>query len=168
MDTDSGDPVSSKVRVVGVGAVHVPLAFAKEQVMLFEELPKVSSFFKKVVHRPKKREVYFFIKALGYQMRFVQEYKWSQQKDGRAQMDWRVKSGQLAGMVGHYRFRKVTEKQTEIALWANLDRQSLPLPTFLLGFTLEVIAEKTAQKMRSFIEDKYRKSHAARKTNVEK
>ncbi len=158
----------SKIRMLGVGAINVPLYFAKEQIQHFEELPKVSSYFKIVKHDPAKQEVYFFIKAFGKQIRFLQKYKWGKQTAEEAQMDWTVTWGKLEGMVGHYKLRQISPTQTEIALWSSMKKMDIPLPEFLINFTLEVIAEKTAQKMRAFIEDNFHKAKTQRESHVKK
>lgn len=67
-----------------------------------------------------------------------------------------VKWGLLRGMVGHYQLRKISSGKTEIAFWASMKKMDIPLPDFLFNFTLEVIAEKVAQKMRAYIEGNYR------------
>ncbi len=155
-----------KIRIVGVGALNVPLYFAVDQVQRYEELSKVSSYFQKVKHDKEKQEVYFFIKALGKQIRFVQRYKWGKQTPDEAQLDWEVKSGTIKGMVGHYKLRKISALKTEISIWASLKKMDIPLPEFLINFTLEVIAEKTAQKMRAYIEDNYRQAKEFREQYV--
>jgi hypothetical protein len=147
-----------KVRITGAGAVNVPLYFAVEQIQRFEQLPKVSSYFKKVTHDKEKKEVYFFMQALGTQVRFIQKYQWGVQTPEKAQMDWLVTWGRLKGMVGHYKLSRLSTGQTEITIWAHLKKEDIPIPDFLLNFTLEVIAEKVAQKMRTFIENNYREA----------
>lgn len=147
-----------RIRITGVGVVNVPLYFALEQVMNFEDLPKASSYFQKVVHRKEKKEVYFHIQALGTQVRFVERYKWGKRTSERAQMDWLVTWGAIKGMTGHYGFREVAPGKTEVVIWAHLKKFDIPLPEFLINFTLEVIAEKTAQKMRTFMEENYRQT----------
>ncbi len=158
----------SDIRMIGVGALNVPIYFAVEQIQRFEELPKVSSYFKKVKHNRKKQQVYFFIQAFGKQIRFVQKYKWGKRTPQEAQMDWKVTWGTLNGMVGHYKLRQISPTKTEISLWANMKKMDVPLPEFLINFTLEVIAEKTAQKMRTFIEDNFRSAKKMRENYVEK
>lgn len=148
----------TKIKMLGAGMVNVPLYYAKEQVMNFEKLPEISSYFQKVVHKKDKQEVYFHIKALGMQMRFLQKYQWGTKNLKMAQLDWKVTWGLLKGMVGHYKFRYVTSTKTEIIIWSSLTKSDIPIPQFLMNFTLEVIAEKVAQKMRSFMEDSFRQS----------
>ena len=157
-----------KIRMTGVGIVNVPLYFALEQVEKFEDLPKVSGYFQKVTHKKEKKEVYFFIKALGTQVRLLKTYKWGKKNDRDAQMDWIVTWGTLKGMTGHYAFREVAPGKTEVVIWALLKKLDVPLPEFLINFTLEVIAEKTAQKMRSFMEDNYRTTGQVSKNHGKK
>ncbi len=158
----------SKIRMLGVGVVNVPIYFAAEQIERFEELTAVSSYFKKVKHDKKKKEVYFFIQAMGMQIRFIQKYKWGLRTSETAQMDWKVTWGKLDGMVGHYKLRQVSPTQTEISIWSTMKKLDIPLPAFLINFTLEVIAEKTAQKMRAFIEDNFRKAKKLRENHVKR
>ena len=156
------------VKIMGVGAVNVPLYFAVEQLQRFEELPKVSSYFQKVKHDREEKEIYFFIKAFGKQIRFIQQYQWGPRTPKRAQMDWRVKWGKIEGMVGNYQLRSLSPHKTEIAIWASMKKQDIPLPEFLINFTLEVIAEKTAQKMRAFMENNFRNAKKLRDNHVKK
>ncbi len=158
----------TKVGMLGAGVVNVPLYFAKEQVLNFEKLPEISSYFKKVVHKKEKKEVYFHIRALGMQMRFIQKYKWGKTSLKEAQMDWKVTWGLLKGRVGHYKFRYIEPTKTEINIWSSLVKSDIPIPQFLVNFTLEVIAEKVAQKMRTFMEENFRQSLKTSRKNGQK
>lgn len=157
-----------KIRIMGAGVVNVPLYYAKEQLLQFEQLPKASTYFQKVKHDPEKKQVYFFMKAFGTQVRFIQQYQWGRVSPGEVQMDWRVTWGQLKGMVGNYKLRKISATKTEMSIWASFKKGNLPIPQFLINFTLEVIAEKTAQKMRAFIEQQYHQSQTPRVDDVKK
>jgi hypothetical protein len=137
-------------------------------VLNFEKLPEISSYFKKVVHKKEKKEVYFHIRALGMQMRFIQKYKWGKKSLKEAQMDWKVTWGLLKGMVGHYKFRYIEPTKTEITIWSSLVKSDIPIPQFLVNFTLEVIAEKVAQKMRTFMEENFRQSLKTSRKNGQK
>lgn len=143
-------------RLMGAGIVNSPEGKVTREVVQFENLMKVSSYFKKVVHKKKEQQLYLHIQALGYQSRLLLNYKWNHSEKGSKQLDWLVVWGPLKGMVGHFKFRQLEQERTEISLWARIPELLVPLPEFLMGFTLEVIAEKVAQKMRSYIEDKNR------------
>ena len=147
----------SKKRFVGAGLVHASLEKVLGEVVQFENLLHVSSYFKKVVHKKDQKQVYFLIQALGYQSRFLLSYKWGIRNKNQAQLDWIVSWGRLQGMVGHFKFESVEKKRTIMSVWTRLPEVDLPLPNFLMNFTLEVIAEKVAQKMRTYIETKHSK-----------
>ena len=148
------------LQVTGVGVVSAPLSFAKKQLLNFEELPEISSYFKKVTHKRDKREVYFHVEAIGLQVRFLQRYRWLKQSSDESILGWEVIWGPLRGMAGNYTLKKVGVSKTEVSVWANAGKIKAPIPDFLLNFTLEVIAEKVAQKMRTLMEKRYKDSMA--------
>lgn len=145
-----------KIRIVGAGVVNAPFDFALTQVLSFESLPEVSSYFKKVVHKKEKGLLYISMLAFGYRADVLLDYKINKNKQKWAQLDWVVKNGSLKGMIGHYKVVAIGPKKTEISMWSTMNEIKVPIPDFLLKFTLEVIAEKVAQKMRSSIENNYR------------
>ncbi len=145
------------VKMQGVGVVNVPLTFAQKEIMAFEKLPQISPHFDKVVHQPEEKKIDLLVSALGYQTRLILKYSW-QEKDKQKQMDWVAVEGPFKGMVGHFQLLPITTRKTEIVLWSSFESTHIPIPAFLLNFTLEVICEKVAQKMRSFMEESYKKS----------
>jgi len=144
-------------RVVGAGAVNVPLNQSFAGILKFEDLEKVSDHFETVKHDPGKKHLYMKIQGYGYVARMLLAYKITKDDEFLKQLDWKVLSGSFKGMVGHYKLRPLTKKQTEISLWSHFKQPPFPLPDFFLTFTLEVIAEKVAQKMRTYLESDYRK-----------
>ena len=148
-----------KFRMSGVGAVRAPASFCVTKVAKFEKLPEVSGHFKKVVHKPEKKQVFLVIAALGYEARLLMEYKWAPKKGSKQQMDWQIIWGPFKGMVGNFQFEELSMEQTEISLWSSFSSHNIPIPNFLMKFTLEVIAEKVAKKMRSYIEHNYRENN---------
>lgn len=109
-----------RFRMVGVGAVNVPLDFCVNKIQDYEKLRDVSSYFKVVRHIPDKRQIYITIEAMGYEARLLMEYKLNfKPGSSQQQMDWQVVWGTFKGMVGHFQFRDLNKKQTEVALWAN-------------------------------------------------
>lgn len=165
--TEGAKPARS-FRMLGAGVVNAPLRFAVQEVKKFENLPKTSSYFKKVVHNEKEQKLYLHMEAMGMRARMMLQYKWTDNFDkNQAQMDWLVTWGLLKGMEGNFIFREVPGEpgKTEVALWNSIKNMESPLPDFLMGFTLEVIGEKVAQKMRSYVESQYRDSQEKVKDN---
>lgn len=139
-------------RVLGAGLIAANAEFVTLQMGRFESLPQVSSYFKEAKHNSKEKKLFLFIKAFGYQTRFILKYQWQKNTSGHDRMEWKVIWGPLKGAVGHFEVIPVGEKQSLMSLWAQFGELDWPLPSFLKTFTLEVIAEKVAQKMRTFIE----------------
>lgn len=149
---------SQKVfRVVGAGLVHSPIKECFNDVQNFENLPKVSSHFRSARQDRRNQMVFLRIEALGYTARLMMSYRVSVDKKDEKQLDFQVTEGALKGLVGHYNFKSLGDQRTEVALWSFYKGERWPLPDFFLKFTLEVIAEKVAQKMRTYLERSYRK-----------
>jgi hypothetical protein len=55
----------------------------------------------------------------------------------------------MTGVVG---FEKVADDRTEMSIEAKYLADELPLPKHLVGLALEVVVQKVAEKLRSFIE----------------
>ncbi len=147
-----------RYRMVGAGLVAAPLSFVRNEIGQFENLNKVSSHFKKVVHDKNKSQLHLNIEAAGYQTRLTMNYKWTRPSQDFEQMDWQVIEGTFEGMQGHYKLKSLGPQKTEVSTWTLLPEPRVPIPSFLLNFTLEVISEKVAQKMRSYLEEEYQKS----------
>jgi len=148
----------TRYRMVGAGMVAAPLSYVRSEVGEFENLRNISSHFKEVVHDKDKSLLHLQIEAAGYQTRLTMKYKWASSTQGLEQMDWQVMGGPFEGMQGHYKLRSIGAKKTEVSTWTLMPEPKVPIPSFLLNFTLEVISEKVAQKMRSYLEEKYQKS----------
>lgn len=141
-----------RYRVIGAGVVNAPLERVRTLMGQFERLPSVSDHFKKVVHNEKDKKLMLHLQAVGFETRLFMNYQWRELADGAKQMDWQVTEGPFIGMVGHYQLRPLPGQRTEVSTWTLVLEPKVPIPDFLLNFTLEVIAEKVAQKMRSFLE----------------
>jgi uncharacterized membrane protein len=141
-----------RYRVVGAGLVNAPISKVRTLMGQFERLPSVSDHFKKVEHDKAQSKLMVHLQAVGFETRLLMKYKWRELPEGVQQMDWEVIDGPFIGMLGHYRLRAIEGRKTEVSTWTLVQEPKVPIPEFLLNFTLEVIAEKVAQKMRSFLE----------------
>gem|GEM_PF-2475142 len=151
-DNETSVQTEENFRVVGAGTVNSPLPEIFQDVQEFENLPKVSSYFKTIRHDKKNQLFYLRLEALGYVARMFMKYKVTLDLKNEKQLDFQVVKGTFKGMAGHYNFKKVSEKKTEVAMWSFFKSQKLPIPDVFLKFTLEVISKKVAQKMRTYLE----------------
>ncbi len=171
------DLPSQKVEfeMTGVGLVNRPRDFCFVMSQKYEKLPEVSEHFKNVHYDPASRQLQLTIEILSYQARMtvlitavdgpvsgpvigpvvapaVAPASGLAAAPSRYEMQWQVIDGTLKGMTGLVGYESEAEKATWMSFHASYQANELPLPKVLMGFTLEVITEKIAQKMRSFIE----------------
>lgn len=140
----------------GVGVVSAPPYYCAERVMAFEDLADLSSYFKVIRHLPKKKQLYLHIGVLGFETRMRIRYRVVQKIGKPWKLEWKVIWGKLEGMVGQFELLSLAGNKTEISMWSRFVATKVPLPKLFMTFTLEVIAEKVAQKMRTSIEKGFR------------
>jgi ribosome-associated toxin RatA of RatAB toxin-antitoxin module len=73
--------------------------------------------------------------------------------DDLKQLHFTVVKGVFKNMKGRILFRKIEVEQTQMEIHSEFEYKSLPMPDFFLEFALEVVMQKVASKMRSFIEN---------------
>lgn len=135
----------------GAGLVNRPKDFCFEVSQQYERLKEVSDHFKTVSFDPATRQLFIVTEALGYQARMVLKIL-PVSEDWRSELQWQVVWGHFKGMTGLIGFEKTDDEKTEISLNAKYEAKELPLPKILMGFALEVITQKVAERMRKFIE----------------
>lgn len=148
----------------GAGIVSAPASFCFNHAQKFERLSGVSSHFKMVNHDKSKSRAYIVMEAMGYEARMLVSYKAI--NTNPAEITWRVESGTLVGMNGKILFQEQPKSKTEMAILADMEADKIPLPSILAPFTLEIIAEKVAYKMREDIEQAYQQSQGKDKSGT--
>ncbi len=138
--------------MTGAGVVKATRAFTLKKILSFNELEKVSPYFKKVIHQPEYSRVYFLLEAYGYQARLLIKYE-VQEVEGRTVFMWNVVWGGFQGMIGRIELSSLTGEKTEAVLTSRFEDKEIPLPKIFKGFVLEVIVQQVAKSMRSWIED---------------
>lgn len=137
--------------MIGGGYVTRPKEFCYNVSQQYEKLKEVSDHFHTVQYTPTNRQLFVITQALGYQARMILQMQ-PVSEDWRSELQWEVIWGHFKGMKGLIGFERVDDKRTEVSLNAKYEAKELPLPKILMGFALEVITKKVAEKMRAFIE----------------
>lgn len=138
--------------MTGAGVVKATPAHTLKKILSFQELEKVSSYFKKVTHQPEYNRVYFLLEAYGYQARLLIKYE-VQQKDDRTVFVWNVVWGGFQGMIGRVELTGIGSDKTQAILISRFEDKEIPLPHIFKGFVLEVIVQHVAKSMRAWIEE---------------
>jgi glucose/arabinose dehydrogenase len=137
--------------MTGGGYVERTKDFCFNVSQQYEKLKEVSDHFHTVRYTPSNRQLFVITQALGYQARMILQMQ-PVSEDWRSELQWEVIWGHFKGMKGLIGFERIDDKHTEVSLNAKYEAKELPLPKILMGFALEVITKKVAEKMRVFIE----------------
>jgi uncharacterized membrane protein len=137
--------------MAGAGVVSRPKEFCFKLSQQYEKLKLVSDHFKTVIFDEKVNQLYLVTEALGYEARMTMKVS-PIIGEPASELRWEVIEGAFKGMKGVIGFEKIDLAHTEMSLVSNYESDHLPLPKILMGFALEVITQKVAEKMRTFIE----------------
>lgn len=113
-----------------------------------DRLKQISEHFQEVKWDPKTNRVFIIASALGYQARMLMAVQF-QPED---QVRFKVIEGHFLGLTGAITMRAIDERTTEVAVRAVHEARQIPVPKFLMGFALEVVVQKVAEKMRTHFE----------------
>ena len=137
--------------MMGAGEVARPKEFCFAVAQQYEKLKEVSDHFKTVTYDVPSRQLLLITEALGYQARMIMRVQ-PVAEDWRNELQWEVIWGHFKGMTGYIGFERAEGDKTEVSISAKYEAMELPLPKILMGFALEVITQKVAERMRAFIE----------------
>lgn len=147
----SSHPGLMRFTMLGAGHVAKPKDFCFRLGQQYHRLQQISDHFKTVAYDPARSQVFVVTEALGYQARMLLKLT-PVSEDWRSEIQWEVIWGHFKGMTGVIGFERVDEAKTEVSVQAKYEAKELPVPKILLGFALEVITQKVAEKMRTYIE----------------
>ena len=136
----------------GAGLVARPKDFCFAVSQQYDKLKEISEHFKTVNYSASSHQLFLVTEALGYQARMILLMQ-PVSEDWRSELQWEVIWGHFKGMKGLIGYERVDDGHTEMSLHADYEAKELPLPKILMGFALEVITKKVAEKMRTFIEE---------------
>ncbi|MCC6138567.1 MAG: hypothetical protein IT287_08035 [Bdellovibrionaceae bacterium] len=152
-----GTGEKSYYKMTGAGIVRATREFTLKKILAFEDLQKISPYFKKVVHEPHLNRVYLLLEAYGYEARLLIKYSIKDQTD-KTVFHWSVVWGGFQGMIGDIELSSLGPEKTEAILISTFDDKQVPLPSIFKGVVLEIIVQHVAKSMRSYIEEEYEKS----------
>lgn len=151
-DAPNGE-VKFDMKVAGI--VSTPRGFAFKTGQAYPRLKEVAENFKTVHYKPEQNRLYLVMTALGFQERMVLQMH-PASGSGRDEIQFDVIWGNFKGMKGFIGFESISLTKTEMSLIASYQSKTLPLPKILMGFALEVVTQKVAEKMRAFTEADYK------------
>lgn len=126
----------------------------------YGRLKTVSEHFKTAEFNANYHQLFLVTEALGYQARMILEIL-PVRASWRDELQFKILGGHFTGMSGAFGFESISERETEVSILAEFEGSEFPLPKVLMGFALEVIVQKVAEKMRTTIESSAKASISA-------
>lgn len=139
------------LRMSGAGHIQRPKETCYLLAQDFPKLKEVSDHFRTVNWDPLSQRLFVITEAMGYQSRMLMKIT-PVSEDWRSELQFEVIWGHFTGMKGLIGFQKIGPRTTEVSFTANYEADELPIPKILMGFALEVVTQKVAEKMRTYIE----------------
>jgi len=143
--------------LTGAGNLRATRAFTLQRILAFDELQKISPYFKKVVHQPELKRVFFLLEAYGYEARLLIKYRVEDLPE-KTVFHWNVVWGGFQGMIGTIELKDLKADKTEAVLKSQFDDKEIPLPKIFKSFALELVIHHVAKGMRRDIEERYAKT----------
>ena len=140
---------SESLLFAGGGQMTVPLEFAFKEAMNFENLKEVIDYIKDI--RVENDRLFMRAKAYGYEAKMWLKISSMLNSD----IHFEIIQGALKGATGDLRFEKSGLEKTEIGLEGKYDYVQFPIPKLFAEFGIEVILQRMAIRLRSFLEDRY-------------
>ena len=138
----------------GAGDVAKDCAFSFAVGQQLERLREVSDHFTQVVSDPPRGQMLVLAQALNFHARLFFRIEILERGADRAhdQIRFEVIWGQFKGMKGVVDFDPIDLLKCEVSVYANYATKNPPVPKAVMGFALEVIVQRVAESMRSYIE----------------
>ncbi len=137
--------------MAGAGDVNREKEASARMAQDYPKLKEISDHFKTVSFEEKTQKLFIISEALGYEARMLLQLT-PISEDWRSEVQWEVIWGSFKGMKGLIGFERLGPRSTEVSFQGRYEAKELPLPPFLMGFALEVIVQKVAEKMRTYLE----------------
>jgi len=148
----------SVLRMDGGGLVTAPCAAAFAEAQKYQELKEVSDHVVEVRTGPAEDDLFVHTQAFNYHARMSMKVKTDTDTAGIKHLRFTVVEGNFKGMTGDFNFaaydKQNQTKKTVLGFHAEYEYDVLPMPQFFVEFGLEVVLQRVASEMRSFLEKK--------------
>lgn len=143
----------------GGGHANVPIEHAYSQALKFENLKEAIDEIKEV--RKVDDRLLLRTKSYGYEATMWLKITTKPQE----QIKFEIVEGTLTGLRGELNFAKIGDKKTEIGIQGRYDYVKFPIPKFFAEFGIEVILQRMAIRLRSYVETKFNAERATKKAS---
>lgn len=157
LSTKSAEGNTSILRMEGGGLVKADAQAVYSEAQKYNELKEVSEHVLEVRVGPSPQDLFLHTAAFNYHARMTMRVTPEVAGDGVRHLRFVVIEGNFKGMKGEFSFVDYADSHQKGALMgfhAEYKYKVLPMPQFFVEFGLEVVLQRVASRMRSFLEDK--------------
>ncbi len=159
----AGDTNKNILRMDGAGLVNTEVEPTYLEAQKYDELKQISDHVIEVKVGPSPQDVFIHTEAYNYHARMTMRVTPAKDKDGSRHLRFQVLEGNFKGMTGEFSFSayqptgalgKLVKNATVLGFHAEYEYTVLPMPQFFVEFGIEVVLQRVASRMRSFLEEK--------------
>lgn len=136
----------------GGGMTNRAAGEAYAQAKKYENLKKVSDHILEAKFNQQLNQLYLHTVAFRYHARMTMKMEVDETNAKERLIRFRVIDGNFKGMTGAMAFEDFKPGATLMGFEAEYRYQKLPMPQFFVEFGLEVVLQKVAARMRTFLE----------------
>lgn len=136
----------------GAGIVNRPPGVAYEILKDFSRWTEMSDYIKSSQYDSESRILKLHLLAFEYHAHLKMRVFFDEEQENLKAFRFLVLDGAFEGMKGIMEFKDNGRRKAEISMTVVDEFEKLPLPSFFIEFGLEVVFQKIAARMRSFVE----------------
>lgn len=159
---DEKAPGPHTLKMQGGGLTRRSAEFIFNETQKYEKLTQVSEHVREVKWDAQKKELYVHTEAFQYHARMTMTVEPIAAKnvpggDGKtSRLQFKVIRGHFTGMEGAFTYEEFKPEATLMGFEATYKYINLPMPRFFIEFGLEVVLQKVAARMRTYLENQPR------------
>ena len=149
-----------KLSMQGIGIVNLSSTRSFESLKDINRLKNISDYIKNLQFNPKTMKAYMMSEAFDYRADMWLQIGYHE-TDLYKEIRFKVVQGAFKGLLGNISFKPYKTSKSQIMLRAEYEYSKLPFPQFFVEFGLEVVLQKIAAKVRTFLESQKKKKKVA-------
>lgn len=155
-DENSKGPHTLKMQ--GGGLTRRSATYIFNETQKYEKLTEVSDHVREVKWNASRQELYVHTEAFQYHARMTMKVEPVAAKAGEkiSRLNFKVIQGHFTGMEGAFTYEEHKPEATLMGFEAEYKYTVLPMPRFFIEFGLEVVLQKVAGRMRTYLENQPR------------
>lgn len=148
--------LKNTLSLAGGGHVRAPAPYVFATAVDFEKIARLTGYIESAKWTAEKNLLSLEISAYGYKSSMDLTLGVHADSDPKA-VSFEVIKGPLQGLTARLHFLELSSAKTEIGMSGEYSYDQFPIPKFFLEFGMEVVFQKMAVRLRSYVEEQFAK-----------